>query len=446
MPSGSFYLTLNSNVNYPGNKIAKFTVPLAKKITFNSRWCVGLSELIFPHSWPTLGTTEYQFIDMHCKGIIIRLPLEPSTFSTWQELERQLSKCIRDSVVKLRSLVDEAKINLRPKRAAEPPPPTPPPPTPPPDDQKEDLKRDSSPPPTPPQDQEETPPPTPPPDDEKDDEKRESSPPPAPPRDDKKVETPPEPPKDETTQTNQNAITSSSPPKTETQPMAPIDSPIQETQSTTTLKRKHEPEKSPILEKKVDYGFKMMYDWPNAKIFQYIINIEQYYFVSTPFNKFLETLERLLTNLENEISFKFLEDQDRFKCNINRTDVFYLEMSDQLTYTLGFSTNTISRDAVAQYPVDLQGGIDTLFIYAPNLVQPSIVSNALAPILRIVVIRGKPDQLRIKEEFYQPHLYDLMQKSISEISIEIRTSSGRLVPFKFGTCILTLNFVKDRFY
>src|SRR5688572_26609180 len=110
MPSGSFYLTLNSNVEYPGNNSSRFTVPLAKKINFNARWCVGLSEIIFPHSWPTLGTTENQYIEIFWKyGIVIQIPLEPATFSTRQEFERQIIASIRNGIAFLKKQIQAAK-------------------------------------------------------------------------------------------------------------------------------------------------------------------------------------------------------------------------------------------------------------------------------------------------------------------------------------------------
>jgi hypothetical protein len=125
MPSGSFYITLNSNVDYPGNKASKFTIPLAKKLEFNARWCVGLSEFIYPHSWPTLGTTEDQFIDVHWKnGGVLRVPLETATFKTWQELERQLIVCIRNGVEQLKKAIQDARSMPRNKRDTTLPPPT----------------------------------------------------------------------------------------------------------------------------------------------------------------------------------------------------------------------------------------------------------------------------------------------------------------------------------
>jgi hypothetical protein len=44
---------------------------------------VGLSEFIYQHSWPKLGTNEDQFIDVQfTNGAILHIPLGATTFST----------------------------------------------------------------------------------------------------------------------------------------------------------------------------------------------------------------------------------------------------------------------------------------------------------------------------------------------------------------------------
>jgi hypothetical protein len=52
----------------------------------------------------------------------------------------------------------------------------------------------------------------------------------------------------------------------------------------------------------------------------------------------------------------------------------------------------------------------------------------------------------VEDTFLAPQYHKIVEKSVSEISIEIRTTTGRLVPFNWGDCILVLHFKKDSVY
>lgn len=96
---------------------------------------------------------------------------------------------------------------------------------------------------------------------------------------------------------------------------------------------------------------------------------------------------------------------------------------------------------MAKYVPDIKGGINALFVYAPNLVEMTALGNKFVPILRIANVRGETGQL-IEDIYIATQYHRIIPKEISEISIEIRTSTGRLVPFNYGDCILTLHFRK----
>jgi hypothetical protein len=404
MPSGSFYVILNSNTRYPDNKTSAFTVPLAKELQFNSRWCVGVTEFIYPHSWSSLGTTDAQYIDINWKsGACIRLPLPPTTFTTRQELEMQLAICILSGIGELQNAAREARTSKREKRAAP---------------SSENVVTPLS------------------------VENQQN-----PPLEEAAVLPPPlaaEKGPSLDTQSVERVVT-------ETQAEDPLVPPPLDPEMTVDGEETNTEPPQRYYMKFKPYEWQSEVAWteseykskfatfirrmPDAHVMPYMTYIG-----------FAYHIDRLANNLEEEIRFQYMEDKERFVCYITNDNILSLELSDQLAYILGYSTPEIQNNSISNYPIDLQGGMDSLFIYAPGLVQPSIVSDALAPLLRIVVVRSALNELRVKEEFIQPHLYDLMKKSISEISIEIRTSSGRLVPFKFGDCILTLQFAKDRFY
>jgi hypothetical protein len=91
----------------------------------------------------------------------------------------------------------------------------------------------------------------------------------------------------------------------------------------------------------------------------------------------------------------------------------------------------------------LTGGIRQLYVYSP-IVEQSIVGNQKAPLLRVINVTGEPGQ--IQEAIYSTEYhYRLQNKRISEIRIEIRSETGRLVRFEWGNTLITLHFKRSLF-
>ncbi|GFT78283.1 uncharacterized protein TNCV_4451421 [Trichonephila clavipes] len=60
----SFYVTLPSDSSmhfFPENKISHFKTQLPSSVYLNGEWEVGLSEIIFPHSWLNVNETNNYF-------------------------------------------------------------------------------------------------------------------------------------------------------------------------------------------------------------------------------------------------------------------------------------------------------------------------------------------------------------------------------------------------
>ncbi|KAL3108866.1 hypothetical protein niasHT_015042 [Heterodera trifolii] len=136
--------------------------------------------------------------------------------------------------------------------------------------------------------------------------------------------------------------------------------------------------------------------------------------------------------------FNFDEHMQRFRLKLDKRRIRLVELSAQLAYILGFGTSTLSDPVnVSAYPPDMKGGVSTFYVYAPGLIEPLIIGDVVAPVLRVVNIRGTPDE--IVEECYTAVQYQkLMVKEISDVLIEIRTPSGALMPFQYGTYIEAL--------
>uniref|UniRef100_A0A914M036 Uncharacterized protein n=1 Tax=Meloidogyne incognita TaxID=6306 RepID=A0A914M036_MELIC len=125
-------------------------------------------------------------------------------------------------------------------------------------------------------------------------------------------------------------------------------------------------------------------------------------------------------------------------------NVQFIKLSRQLAYTLGFDSEKIHSGQVAKYMPDISGGVRQFLVYAPKLVENSIIGNVTAPLLRVVNVSGGPGE-SISEVYMTEHHHRLLGKRHPDITIEIRTLTGKLVKFHWGTCILTLHFQRSLF-
>ena len=94
---------------------------------------------------------------------------------------------------------------------------------------------------------------------------------------------------------------------------------------------------------------------------------------------------------------------------------------------------------------DLLGDIHALYVYAPQLVEPTLVGDETAPLLRRARVKGSPGEM-VEDTFLTPQYHKVLEKQLSDVSIQIRTGTGRLVPFNWGECILVLHVVKTSLF
>ncbi|KAL3119365.1 hypothetical protein niasHT_006562 [Heterodera trifolii] len=131
--------------------------------------------------------------------------------------------------------------------------------------------------------------------------------------------------------------------------------------------------------------------------------------------------------------FNYNVNRNRFVLNTDPRYVKKVEVSPQLAYILGFNnTEFMQAEIEAQFMPDMSGGVSSFHVYTPDLIEPMMIGDVTAPVLRIVTIRGDPDQV-IEEQFFAIQYHKILLKEVSEILIEIRTNSGSLMPFQYGT-------------
>ena len=122
-----------------------------------------------------------------------------------------------------------------------------------------------------------------------------------------------------------------------------------------------------------------------------------------------------------------------------------ISMSPHLAYMLGFKNNDIKateEKVMADYPPDLRGGIDALFIYL-DIIENQIVGNTMAPLLQIVPVEGHYGDL-IQKTFYSPHYLSVLNKKVSTIEVNIKNDINTHIDFNFGKIILKLHFQKRK--
>ncbi|KAL3102520.1 hypothetical protein niasHT_020136 [Heterodera trifolii] len=131
--------------------------------------------------------------------------------------------------------------------------------------------------------------------------------------------------------------------------------------------------------------------------------------------------------------FNYNVNRNRFVLNTDPRYVKKVEVSPQLAYILGFNnTEFMQPEIEAHFMPDMSGGVSSFHVYTPDLIEPMMIGDVTAPVLRIVTIRGKPDQV-VEEQFFAIQYHKILLKEVSEILIEIRTNSGSLMPFQYGT-------------
>ncbi|KAL3117603.1 hypothetical protein niasHT_003262 [Heterodera trifolii] len=106
---------------------------------------------------------------------------------------------------------------------------------------------------------------------------------------------------------------------------------------------------------------------------------------------------------------------NRFSLKLDDRYVQKIKISDQLAYILGFnSTEFTEKETIAKFMPDMSGGVASFHVYAPDLIEPMMIGDVIAPVLRIVTIRGKPDEI-IEEQFLSAQYHRVLVKEINQI-------------------------------
>ncbi|KAL3112074.1 hypothetical protein niasHT_010700 [Heterodera trifolii] len=115
----------------------------------------------------------------------------------------------------------------------------------------------------------------------------------------------------------------------------------------------------------------------------------------------------------------------------------------KLAYVLGYEQEQeIRNEELAKYAVDLGGGVSHLCIYLNSgVIESMIVGNTFANLLQVIAVEGKSGSV-VEKDFQSPLFHKIIAREVDVLDVEIRTLTGREVPFEFGQVVLTLQFKK----
>lgn len=150
-------------------------------------------------------------------------------------------------------------------------------------------------------------------------------------------------------------------------------------------------------------------------------------------------------NFQEKIVIAYNKNTKRIKVNLKKNA--RLVLPEGLAEKLGFLPGEVNnaneilpsaRVVESPFIVDLNSDFHLFYLYT-DIVEPQVIGDVQAPLLRIITVRGQ-DGGMIHELFDRPHYVPILRKNFQTIEIVIRTHSGQLVSFARGKLIVKLHF------
>jgi hypothetical protein len=387
--SSSFYVFLPSNTKVDGNRTNSFRVRLPQKLEFGAEWSVGLAVLIYPHTWLSLGTNNQQFLRIQWKtGDDLRIEISSSSIRSPRDLVAALNELLKENgrpdLAKRALSLEHVAIEARSRTLqliAE----------------QEEKRRQAI------------------------VSQRKAA------------------------QNISNILQGNDDDDED------ADDDLED--NLTKQKMEDDIEIPPLPTDLYEHIFRHHY---LQAIEELLPAGEERLFFSRLINRHiasgvkeqlvLQKWASIFTEPRSVCKFMFNDEQQRFSLSMDSNFIECIELSEQLAYIMGFTSPELRGNIeIAKFTPDMTGGVSSFNIYAPGLIEPVIIGDVTAPLLRMVSIRGRPDEI-IEDTYVAIQYHRLLVKEVSEIFIEIRSASGSLMPFQYGTCTLTLHFRKIPYF
>lgn len=127
------------------------------------------------------------------------------------------------------------------------------------------------------------------------------------------------------------------------------------------------------------------------------------------------------------------------KVTVHLKNGYQLIITGRMSVILGFGgkETKITKRKDSPYVGDLFG-MTTIYIYC-DIVQPQIVGDINAKLLRCIPVEGKSGEV-ITKTFTNIQYVPVQTKSFEDVEILLRSDTGDPVPFESGKVITTLHF------
>lgn len=147
--------------------------------------------------------------------------------------------------------------------------------------------------------------------------------------------------------------------------------------------------------------------------------------------------------LESNIHFSFNEMSKRVQIKVrgNARVILHPGMAELLGFDsmeFGSEHSNAEISLESRYIPDPCARFRVLMIYT-DIIEPQIVGNILAPLLKIVNVSGHDGEM-VLVQYDRPHYLPVSRKTIETLEIVIRTHMGDLVPFERGRAYVKLHF------
>ncbi|KAL3088378.1 hypothetical protein niasHT_028731 [Heterodera trifolii] len=329
-----------------GNRTNSFRVRLPRKLQFNSEWEVGLAVIVYPHSWPSIGTVEQQFVQVEWQtGSTVRIEVPPSNVTNPHELGKNLYRLLGEGsdplAKKVRSTQKSFMLTINKARRWA---------------REEYIKRKTK-------------------------EKRGV-------RDEElllqALLT------DTGTVVDLNSVTHgllAREKRAETSNIA-LRIPADDNDS-------YQQKLDEYFSKLSDKNLSILDELGVTKLNAEIKNLSEEERAILEATKEMGTEAWIQAYREIRLVCQFNYDvnRNRFVLNTDPRYVKKVEISPQLAYILGFNnTEFMQAENEARFMPDMSGGVSSFHVYTPDLIEPMMIGDVTAPVLRIVTIRGNPDQ------------------------------------------------------
>ncbi|CAB3996273.1 Hypothetical predicted protein [Paramuricea clavata] len=166
---------------------------------------------------------------------------------------------------------------------------------------------------------------------------------------------------------------------------------------------------------------------------------------------FYETMPDLVKSVNKNLA-KDVSDNIKLTFNVRTEKVtvhlknkYQLVVTNRMSIVLGFGgkETKIVKTTTSPYAADLHGFM-AIYVYC-DIVQPQIVGNTSAKLLRSIPVQGKLGDV-ITKTFTTIQYVPVQTKSFEDVEIVLRNDTGDPVPFERGKVVTTLHFRQRSYF